>query len=139
MPSTNDHQDHPPTAFKILTAAQWAAWQRAGAFSGAGIDLADGYIHLSTAATAGETYARYFADQHDPDSLVVVEVDLRRLGQQGTGAGTGAEVKWEVSRGGALFPHVYGEIPVGAVGRRWEGGEVGRGLFEGLEAEAGRG
>ncbi|KKY15211.1 hypothetical protein UCDDS831_g07752 [Diplodia seriata] len=110
------NHNHPTTAYKILTAPQWAGWQQhpRGLFAGAGIDLADGYIHLSTASTAGETFDRYFADLSD---LVVVEVDLTQLGD--------AVVKWEESRGGALFPHVYGKggIPLGAVKRRWEGGE----------------
>ncbi|KAL1643088.1 hypothetical protein SLS58_005057 [Diplodia intermedia] len=109
---------HPTTAYKILTAPQWAGWQQhaAGRFAGAGIDLADGYIHLSTASTAGETFDRYFSDQTD---LVVVEVDLTKLqGEEGEDA---VVLKWEESRGGALFPHVYGKagIPLAAVKRRW--------------------
>lgn len=108
------------TAFKILTAAQWSAWRASGTFTGAAIDLTDGYIHLSTAQTAGETYARYFADS--PDKLVVAEVDLAQLGDS---------VKWEASRGGELFPHVYGAIPVGAVVREWEE-DVNAALFDRL-------
>lgn len=113
---------HPTTAFKILTADQWAAWQRAGSFAGASIDLTDGYIHLSSVDTAAETFEKYFADQ---SNLVVVEVELEKLGDT---------VKWEPSRGGALFPHVYGTIPRSAVGRVWEEG-VDKALFEGLAAE----
>lgn len=98
-----------PTAFKILTAEQWASWQRSGTFAGASIDLTDGYIHLSAADTVKETFVKYFAGQ---EGLVVAEVDLGKLGDA---------VKWEASRGGALFPHVYGTgIPLSAVVKSWE-------------------
>ncbi|KAK8253024.1 hypothetical protein HDK77DRAFT_168460 [Phyllosticta capitalensis] len=109
-------------AFKILTAPQWAEWQRTQTFNGASIDLTDGYIHLSTAQQAGETYAKFFAGQTD---LVVAEVDLEKLGDT---------VKWEASRGGALFPHVYGSIPSSAVLRHWE--KVDEALFKELVAQA---
>ena len=91
------------TAFKILTAAQWAAWQATGSFTGAPVDLADGYIHLSAADQVEGTRTKHFAGQ---DGLVCAEIDLAALGDV---------VKWEVSRGGALFPHVYGTIPLSAV------------------------
>lgn len=91
------------TAYKILTAAQWAAFRAAGSFAGAPIDLADGYIHLSGADTVVETAAKHFAGQ---DGLMLLTVDLATLGDA---------VKWEVSRGGALFPHLYGTLPMAAV------------------------
>ena len=84
--------------FKILSAAEWQAAERAGLFKGAGIDLADGYIHFSTAEQAAETAAKHFAGRSD---LVLVAVDAARLGPALT---------WEVSRGGALFPHLYGTL-----------------------------
>jgi beta-hydroxylase len=90
-------------AYKILTAGQWAAWQAAGRFTGAPIDIEDGYIHLSAADQVGETAEKYFAGLRE---LVLVEVDLTMLGE---------DVRWEPSRGGQLFPHVYGEIPLDAV------------------------
>jgi uncharacterized protein (DUF952 family) len=90
-------------AYKILTAGQWAAWQGRGAFSGAPIDLDDGYIHLSTAEQVAETAEKHFAGLSD---LVLAEVDLDLLGDI---------VHWEESRGGQLFPHVYGTIPLEAV------------------------
>ena len=93
----------PSTAFKILTATQWARWQADGTFTGAPVDEADGYIHLSAADQVADTLARHFAGQQD---LVVAEIDL---------AAVAPAVKWEVSRGGALFPHVYGAIPLSAV------------------------
>lgn len=91
------------TAFKILTADQWAQFQADGSFAGAPVDLADGYIHLSTADQLPETLAKHFAGQSD---LVVVEVELQ---------GFGDALKWEVSRGGALFPHLYGVLSMRAV------------------------
>jgi uncharacterized protein (DUF952 family) len=84
--------------YKILKRAEWAAAVRAGRFEGAAIDLADGYIHLSTAAQAQETGRRYFTGQPD---LVLVRLDAGALG---------AAIRWEPSRGGDLFPHHYGPL-----------------------------
>lgn len=94
---------HPATAFKILTAEQWDNWQSNGAFTGAPIDLTDGFIHLSAVDQVAETAAKHFAGQI---GLVLAEIDLSALHDA---------VKWEVSRGGALFPHVYAAIPLSAV------------------------
>lgn len=94
---------HPATAYKILTAGQWAHFRRHGVFHGAPVDLDDGYIHLSTADQLQGTLDKHFAGQSD---LVIAEVDLAALGES---------VKWEVSRGGALFPHIYGPLPMEAV------------------------
>ena len=91
------------TAYKILTADQWAAFERDGVFTGAPVDLADGYIHLSTADQLEETLAKHFAGQ---SALVIAEIDLNSLGDT---------VRWEVSRGDALFPHIYGVLPMSAV------------------------
>jgi uncharacterized protein (DUF952 family) len=84
--------------YKILKREAWAAAKRAGRFEGAGIDLADGYIHLSTAAQAPETARLHFAGQAD---LVLPRIDPGALG---------AALKWEPSRGGQLFPHLYGAL-----------------------------
>jgi uncharacterized protein (DUF952 family) len=94
---------YPATAFKILTADQWTQFQADGIFHGAPVDLADGYIHLSAADQLQETLDKHFAGQ---GGLVIAEVDLTVLTDS---------VKWEVSRGGALFPHVYGPLPMAAV------------------------
>ena len=83
---------------KILTAPEWRAAEQAGVFRGVGIDVKDGYIHFSTPAQAAETAAKHFAGLRD---LVLVAVDAETLG---------AALKWEVSRGGALFPHLYGVL-----------------------------
>lgn len=93
----------PTTAYKILTADQWTQFQRDGQFTGAPVDVADEYIHLSTGNQVSETLARHFAGQ---DGLIVLEVDLTALADA---------VRWEVSRGGALFPHLYGLLPITAV------------------------
>lgn len=93
----------PATAWKILTAEQWAAFEAEGEFRGAPVDLADGYIHLSTAEQLDETLARHFAGQ---SGLVLAEIALAPLAEA---------VRWEVSRGGALFPHVYAPLPISAV------------------------
>lgn len=88
----------PETAYKVLTADQMAALERDGTFAGAPVDLADGYIHLSTADQLTETVDRHFAGQ---DGLHVVALDLGSFGES---------LKWEESRGGALFPHLYGPL-----------------------------
>ncbi len=93
----------PATAYKILTADQWVQFRADGVFHGAPVDLADGYIHLSAADQLQGTLDKHFAGQ---DGLVIVEVDLAALGDT---------IKWEVSRGGALFPHIYGALPMAAV------------------------
>jgi uncharacterized protein (DUF952 family) len=91
------------TIYKISPEAPWRAAEAAGRFTGAPVDLKDGYIHFSTAAQAKETAAKHFAGMAD---LVLVAVDAGKLG---------ADLRWEVSRGGALFPHLYAELPMSAV------------------------
>ena len=91
------------TIYKICPAALWDDAQRAGKFRGSAHDLRDGFIHLSTAAQAAETAAKHFAGARD---LVLLHVD---------GAALGAALKWEPSRGGALFPHLYGDLALAAV------------------------
>jgi len=91
------------TAFKIFTANHWRQFEADGSFAGAPVDLADGYIHMSTAAQLDETVAKHFAGQ---DDLHIVAVDLSVLGEA---------LAWEASRGGALFPHLYGALTLDAV------------------------
>lgn len=91
--------------FKIVAAAEWRAAERAGIFRGAAVDRRDGFIHFSTAAQVRETAARHFAGQPD---LLLVAYD---------GAGLGPALKWEPSRGDALFPHLYGTLDPRAA--RW--------------------
>lgn len=90
-------------AFKVLTNEQMQALEQDGSFAGAPIDLADGYIHMSTDAQLTETVDKHFAGQ---SALWVAEVDLEVLGDA---------VRWEESRGGQLFPHLYAKLPLSAV------------------------
>lgn len=90
------------TAYKILTGNQMTELE-SGTFKGAPVDLADGYIHLSTATQLQETLDKHFAGQ---SGLWLAAVDLEALGDA---------VKWEESRGGQLFPHIHGDLPLAAV------------------------
>ncbi|WP_136659847.1 DUF952 domain-containing protein [Nitratireductor sp. XY-223] len=89
--------------YKIVPRALWRQALEADRFDGAAIDIQDGYIHFSTAAQVAETAALHFAGQ---DDLLLVAVD---------GADLGEALKFEPSRGGDLFPHLYGPLPVGLV------------------------
>ena len=94
------------TIYKIVPASLWQNAKDAGIFEGAAIDLADGYIHFSTAPQAKETAARHFAGQKD---LLLVAVDGDALGDR---------LVYEPSRGGDLFPHLYATLQLSAV--LWE-------------------
>jgi uncharacterized protein (DUF952 family) len=89
--------------YKICDSALWRKAELAGGFEGAPIDASDGFIHFSTAAQVVETAARHFAGA---DDLVLVAVDAPALG---------AALRWEPSRGGDLFPHLYAALPLAAV------------------------
>jgi uncharacterized protein (DUF952 family) len=91
------------TIYKIATTAQWRAAEAAGVFTGAPVDVADGFIHFSTESQVAETLARHFAGQRD---LVLVAVDDAQLGDA---------LRWEPSRGGQLFPHLYAPLALAAV------------------------
>lgn len=94
-----------PTIYKILTAAMWENARKIGVFRGSEVDRRDGYIHFSTASQAVETAAKHFAGQRD---LILLYVDTVPLGDN---------LKWEPSRGGALFPHLYGDLALATVTR----------------------
>ena len=91
------------TLYKIVAAAQWRAAEHDGLFRGSADDLRDGFIHFSTAEQVEETAAKYFSGQ---DDLLLIGVD---------GALLRGSLKWEPSRGGAPFPHLYGELALTAV------------------------
>ena len=104
--------------YKIFRRPEWDLLQRDGDTAGAPIDLSDGYIHFSTAAQVMETAAKHFATESD---LVLVACDADTLG---------ADLRWEPSRGGALFPHLYRRLrlddvlwdralPLGAAGHNF--------------------
>ena len=94
-----------PLVFKLVDRAAWHDAVPSGSFAGSEVDLRDGFIHFSTAAQVRETAARHFAGQPD---LALVAVDTASLGDA---------LRWEPSRGGALFPHLYAPLPFEAV--RW--------------------
>ncbi|MBK5924099.1 hypothetical protein CCR90_10015 [Rhodovulum sulfidophilum] len=109
--------------YKIFRRAEWDALRERGASRGAPVDLADGFIHLSTAGQVAGTAEKHFAGESD---LVLVAVEADRLG---------ADLKWEPSRGGALFPHLYRELrladlvwdkslPLGATGHIFPEGVI---------------
>ena len=89
--------------YKLIAASEWDAARTKGIFLGVGVDLADGYIHFSTAEQAQETARLHFAGRSD---LVILEVEADHLGPSLT---------WEPSRGGQLFPHLYDELDCGHV------------------------
>jgi len=84
--------------YKILAASDWEAACAAGRFAGCGVDLQDGYIHFSCASQAGETARRHFRGR---EGLVLAAFEAERLGD---------DLRWEPSRGGELFPHLYGVL-----------------------------
>lgn len=89
--------------YKITGRDDWEQAERAGQYTGAPVDLQDGYIHFSTREQVRETAAKHFAGL---DGLLLVGVEASRLG---------SALKWEPSRGGDLFPHLYGPLPLDAV------------------------
>lgn len=91
------------TVYKIVPEQVWVDAQRNGQFSGASIDVADGFIHFSTAEQARETARLYFSGQND---LLLIAVDAASLGEA---------LIFEPSRNGALFPHLYSSLPLSSV------------------------
>lgn len=89
--------------YKLVPRAAWQEAERFGRYTGSPVDVADGFIHLSTASQVVETAAKHFAGVTDL-LLVAVATD-----------GVAPWLRWEPSRGGALFPHVYGDLPLSAV------------------------
>ena len=89
--------------FKIFRAPEWQDLADQGETAGAPVDLADGYIHFSTAQQARETAAKHFAGE---DGLILAALDTGRLED---------DLKWELSRGGALFPHLYRKLKLADV------------------------
>lgn len=108
--------------YKIVPAELWREAERQGTFADAPVDLSDGFIHFSTAAQVRETAALYFAGQ---DDLLLVGVDPNKLGDA---------LRYELSRGGALFPHLYAPLAIASVAfvRALPLGGDGVHRFEGL-------
>jgi uncharacterized protein (DUF952 family) len=95
------------TIYKIISRSDWDFARTLGQYHGSGDDRRDGFIHFSTASQMRVTAAKHFAGQ---DGLVLLALAADQLGEQ---------LKWEPSRGGDLFPHLYGPMPVSAVTRSW--------------------
>lgn len=114
--------------FKLVDRSAWEAAAPAASFEGSAADARDGFIHFSTAAQVRETAARHFAGQSD---LLLVAVDAESVGEA---------LRWEPSRGGDLFPHLYGPLPFAAV--RWSAAvgldADGRHVFPDLDRPQGR-
>jgi len=91
------------TIYKICPNVLWSEAERAGIFRGAPVDARDGFIHFSSATQVRETATRHFAGV---EALMLIAVDADALGDA---------LKWEVSRGADLFPHLYGDLPLAAV------------------------
>jgi uncharacterized protein (DUF952 family) len=110
--------------YKIVAAEEWTEAETAGVFTGAAIDRADGFIHFSTAEQAPDTAAKWFARR---DDLTLAAIDAEALGK---------DLRWEPSRGGALFPHLYAALPMSAVvwSRPLPLGPDGRHVFGSLDA-----
>jgi uncharacterized protein (DUF952 family) len=89
--------------YKVVPEEVWRSAEAEGLFRGSGIDLSDGFIHLSAADQVVETVSKHFTGQQ---GLLLVTIDGDKLG---------SALRWEPSRDGALFPHVYGVIPMEAV------------------------
>lgn len=89
--------------YKLLPTAEWIDARRQGRYPGSAVDRRDGFIHFSDRSQVVETAARHFAGQ---TGLTLLTVDPGRLGES---------LRWEVSRGDALFPHLYGPLPLAAV------------------------
>jgi uncharacterized protein (DUF952 family) len=96
---------HPEFIYKIASHDAYRVFSKTGLFPGMPVDIEDGYVHFSTAAQLAETLRLHFAGQGE---VVVFSVRTDALGQA---------LRWEPSRGGQLFPHLYGELPISAVGR----------------------
>jgi uncharacterized protein (DUF952 family) len=88
--------------FKIAPRAAWDAACRVGAYTGSSDDRRDGFIHLSLREQLPGTLAKHFRNQQD---LVLIQFETRALGEA---------LRWEVSRGGQHFPHLYAELPTRA-------------------------
>lgn len=93
----------PSVIYKLVAGPEWESAEAAGVFTGSAVDRQDGYIHFSTAEQVAETARRHFAGV---PGLTLLAVDTAALADQ---------LRWEPSRGGALFPHLYGDLPTAAV------------------------
>lgn len=94
--------------YKVVSETEWQLAEQDGVFKGAAIDLADGYIHFSTKEQVLETVEKHFKGK---DELMLIRFASEQFGEL---------LRWEPSRGGALFPHLYAELPCHAAEQRWK-------------------
>lgn len=94
--------------YKILRQTEWRNAQTQGQLTGAPVDIADGFIHFSTAKQVRETAARHFSGEAD---LILLAIDPDQLGKA---------LRWETSRGGDLFPHLYAVLPLNKIAGVYE-------------------
>jgi len=93
--------------YKVLTVDQWEQFQRDAVFKGSPVDLADGFIHLSCADQLKTTLDKWYADQAE---VALLQVDASKID---------VSLKYEISRGGAEFPHLFAALPMTAIGKHW--------------------
>jgi uncharacterized protein (DUF952 family) len=93
------------TIYKVCDVNEWRDAVRSGTYAGSSDDVRDGFIHFSTAGQLAETLRRHFSGR---DGLVLVSVSVAHLGEQ---------LRWEPSRGGDLFPHLYGKLDPASASR----------------------
>ena len=93
--------------YKVLNLDQWARFQSEAVFCGSPVDIQDGFIHMSCASQLKETMDKWYKEQAE---VVLLEIDSAKLD---------ADLKYEVSRGGAEFPHLFADLPMTAVGQVW--------------------
>lgn len=97
----------PEVIFKLVDAGDWRIATADGAYPGSAVDLRDGYIHMSTADQLDETARRHFSGMRDLLKVTIRVAALAALPDEA--------LRWEPSRGGALFPHLYAPLPLSAV------------------------
>jgi uncharacterized protein (DUF952 family) len=93
--------------YKVLTAAQWVQFQAQKSFTGSPVDVADGFIHLSCAGQLKETLDKWYAGE---DEVAVLQVTASQVAEN---------LKYEVSRGGAEFPHLFADLSLSAITKVW--------------------
>lgn len=93
--------------YKVLTSIQWARFQADKIFTGSPVDVQDGFIHLSCASQLKATLDKWYAEQAE---VALLEIQAAKIE---------AHLKYEISRGGAEFPHLFADLPMTAVGRVW--------------------
>lgn len=118
MPRSEPHLEHlPDVIFHICPEEDWQSSEITGVYAGSSLARADGYLHFSVREQLAESFSRHFPG---PEGLVILIVRMNDL------LALGADVRWEPSRGGALFPHLYSPVPRSAVAEVLPAREIAR-------------